>query len=140
MNYEQPRQRQDDKRWDYTNRNDDRIYPIGYCQAFRELDDPPGVIQASQEQIEEHRKFKDKYHTNGHATYEEACNCYKEYLLDHRLKDYHSKHEQHKCQVCGEWTDGGMEIGCYEIFYLCNKHANREEVEKVFTVGECIHS
>lgn len=141
MNYLQPRQRVSNKRWDYTNMNDGVIYPIGYCREFKELDGY--LMPVSEEQKEEHRKFKNKYHSNGHDTYEDACKCYKEYLLDHFIRIRENKDAQHKCKVCNEWTTQAVEVngfggGFFE--YLCSKHSSREEIEKIFNVGECISS
>lgn len=81
--------------------------------------------------------FKHKYHTNGHATLEEACECYKSYQLDHSLRmDQVTSSTMHKCQVCGTWTQAIATVGPWLHFYLCDDHRNREEVAKLFSIGE----
>ena len=132
MNYFGPRQRESDKRWDYTCRNDNWVYPVGYCHEYRSLKN--GLMPVSDEQEREHERFKDKYHTNGHVTADEACQCYKQYLLDRRFHTSQWAGTQHQCNVCGEWTQTYVQIGGYQTFDLCAKHANREEVEKLFDV------
>jgi hypothetical protein len=138
MNYFGPRKRQSDDRWDYTNRNANWIYPIGYCSNYTPLDS--GLIKVSEQQAKDHTRFKDKYHTTGHATADEACECYKEYLLDRRFHVKEYSDTKHKCQVCGEWTQGYVQVGSYQTFDLCDKHANREEVSKLFEVWTSVES
>jgi hypothetical protein len=99
-------------RYHYTCRNDNRIWPVGYCV--------------------EHE---------GHATEQEAQDCYKRYLLDHRLNlDMTMNDTQRKCCICGEWTQKAAEIDNGQIWDLCDAHRNRETVEKLFSVGESISS
>lgn len=142
MNYYGPRQRETDKQWDYTCRNDDRIWPVGYCAAFRDPDEPPSLFPWREDQKAEYRATKDKHHTTGHATSEEACTCFREYLLDHHL-NLAGKYQDawHKCVVCGQLTDRFAEIRHGQSFYLCDAHRTREEVEKLFgPLGEIISS
>ena len=86
MNYYQPLQRIDG-RWDYTRTNDRYVVPIGYCREYNPF--TVGLTLQSQKEVDrlnaEYGRFKDKYHTNGHAASEEACNCYREYQLDNNL-------------------------------------------------------
>lgn len=138
MNYFGPRQRESDNRWDYTCRNDNWIYPTGYCHKFIPLNG--GLMHVSEEQVVEHERFRDKYHTTGHDTPDEACECYKQYMIDQRFHIGKFEDSQHKCQVCGEWTQQYIQIGGYQTFDLCDKHANREEVEKLFTVWTSMES
>lgn len=137
MNYMQPRKRQTDKKWDYTNMNDGIVYPIGYCREFTEL--TGSSFPVSEQQCEEHRKFKNKYHTDGHDTYEDACKCYKDYLLDHSVQIHESKNTQHQCQICKEWTQQIVEVE-YSTFYICKNHIIRESLEKLFSVDQVISS
>lgn len=117
MNYYKASQRNKDKRWDYTKNG----MPIGYCKEYCELDS----------NIESFCATKHKHHTEGHETKEEACECYKEYLLDHRLiLDRKMSNQQLKCEICKEWTNGFAEIDC-NIFTLCPKHNNRKSVEEI---------
>jgi hypothetical protein len=118
-----------DGRWDYScNR-----HPWGYCAAFREPKEGFWTPKA----IAEHTATKDKHHTGGHATKEEAEACYKEYLLDHQLQlDREDKDQQMKCKVCGEWTTKFAMLGGYTLWHLCDRHRNREEVSKLYNIEE----
>lgn len=150
MNYDTPRQRESDKRWNYTQARDGLCWPIGYCQGWRwpspgPMNFPAGF--ATREHYKEHYdkavKFKSKHHTNGHGTAEEAAACYKEYLLDHDLRlDKTLSDQQLKCVVCGEWTQKFAEVTWANSFALCPEHMNRKSVEDRFTVstGTVIHS
>jgi hypothetical protein len=137
MNYYAARQRQSNKRWDYTVRNDEYIAPVGYCSKYyewtEELFKRLGIPE-NDPNIERARSFKHKHHDIGHSTEKEACECYREYLLDQKLKLMLEKSDvQHKCVVCGEWTTNYAEVDT-KYFDLCKDHNNREEVEKLFGV------
>lgn len=149
MNYYQARQREGDKRWDYTCMNDGRIWPIGYCVEYKEFSkDNLAFSHYTDEQLEklnaDQGQFREKYHVNGHETAEEAEDCYKEYLLDHRLKFYkdESEEERHekKCQICGILTTGRAEVDHSRHFDLCPEHQSREKVWELFEVGQSISS
>lgn len=118
MNYYGPRERRDEHGqpaglWHYTCRNDDRIWPVGYC---------------AQE-------------CAGHATPEEACDHYKAYQLDHELRlDNKLADQQRPCEVCGAWTQGCAQIGGYTTYVLCDEHRTREAVAERYTVREIISS
>jgi len=120
MNYKGPRQRNDSKRWDYTNKNDGRVYPIGYCGEA-----------ANEPNNEGH-----------HATEAEACECYKKYLLDTRLKlDGTWTNEKHLCEVrgCSEWTQHYADVDGH-IFDLCDEHRTRAVIEQLYTVHTIVES
>lgn len=134
MNYYEPKQRAKDRRWDYTRNG----APTGYCREYRELDSK--LFPISEAEKEEYRGTAHKHHTNGHANELEARECYKEYMLDHKLRlNGTMANEQRKCQVCGEWTQKFAELGI-SIFTLCDKHNNREEVDKLFEPPDMIWS
>src|SRR5688572_23248514 len=102
MNYYAARQRLKDQRWDYT--LNDR--PYGYCREYVDPDQYPESIREymTENEVQKTRAFQHKYHRDGHATEQEACDCYKEYMLDHHLQlDREDCNSQHKCQKCGEW-------------------------------------
>jgi hypothetical protein len=113
MNYYMPRQRDTDKRWDYTCKNDNRIWPVGYCAG-----------------AEGH-----------HATEEEAYQCYTKWLLENRLSlDRKLSGMQLKCEVCGVYTEKQALVD-HTSFTLCETHLTREHVEKLFgTVGDITSS
>jgi hypothetical protein len=137
MNYLKPRQRASDKRWDYTQMNDGRVWPIGYCAGFREYTpEQRKAFLMNDNWYAKYEANRAKYHEDGHATSEEACECYKQHELDESLHFDVDSHSKQKCEVCEEWTEKRAMVGGYRHFVLCEKHANREEVEKLYTVGE----
>jgi hypothetical protein len=162
LNYAQARLRQSDGRWDWTVRNDDLIRPTGYCRGW---DDTPldevaariGMPLAMLEQDRaQHEPFRDKYHTDGHATKQEAERCFRDYQLDHELHELRGpSDEQHRCQAmwryvdkeqqgrvvatvehyepagpesCMQWTQHAMAIGGYstDLTWLCDGHRKRD--------------
>jgi len=124
-------QRQHDLRWDYTINN----VPAGYCRQWRDWDE--AIQKVSRAAYEKALSFKDKHHGDGHETAEQACACYKEYLLDQRLSLNHKNSgSQHRCKVCGEWTQMFAMVGAYDLFFLCDAHHNRDEIAKLLIVGE----
>lgn len=158
MNYYQPRQRESDKRFDYTNMRDQRVWPIGYCHAWEEF--KPGLA-FNQAMCDDHNarygQFKEKYHTDGHATYEEACECYRRYLLDNELRlqpilieeatekrlqlSYCEFKTEGMEESCGVFTANvAMIAGTMREWSLCTAHLNRESVETLFSVGQSVSS
>ena len=80
-----PRQRPDG-RWEYAAPD----FPVGYCQAVELVEAAiRGVVSAgltgesdvadALARIDAHR---DKYHADGHATADEAAECYRRFLAD----------------------------------------------------------
>jgi hypothetical protein len=132
MNYDEPRQRETDKRWDYTTHNKRTgTRSIGYCRGW---DEKTG---------EKLRPNKDKFHTDGHETREEALECYRQYQLDNEL--FFGKElldSQARCIECGEWTQLMVQVGygVGRVFVLCEKHQNRETVAKHLKPSTSIHS
>jgi hypothetical protein len=135
MNYYGPRQRQGDKRWDYTCKNDGHTYPVGYCAPFRRwTDEELARFGFSRQMVEADEKLEAGHHEGGHATEGEACECYKKYLLDRylRLGQVDANH-QNRCEVCGEFTQLYATIPSeMKHWVLCERHNTREGVEKVF--------
>lgn len=140
MNYYEAKQRQTDKRWDYTRNN----RPTGYCCEYLPVVSeiiPIGEAEskeyqeAKEHQDQEAKEYSDtahKHHTGGHETEKEACECYKEYRLDHHLSLNRTMSSQQKCRICGEWTQKFAEVNLSCIFTLCDKHNNRETVEGLY--------
>lgn len=104
MNYYQPRKRKDGK-WDFTCRNDDDVWAVGYCAEAG---------------------------GGHHESEEEARDCYTKYLLDKELTFTKMANQQRRCQVCQEYTEGIAQVGQATMYVLCDEHRNREEVEKLY--------
>jgi hypothetical protein len=147
MNYYAARQRKDGK-WDYTCSNDGDIWPVGYCNTGilskgPETEPEGSFYRMSEIEWKSICDNKEKYHDHGHKTAEEACKCYKNYLLDNALRFHRPTEEQkqkmdtqHKCKICSDWTQNMAELDL-QHWYLCEKHLNRETVEKLFgNIGE----
>lgn len=128
MNYYSAQQDEDGK-WFFTCNG----YPTGYCQEYKEFsEDDIKNFYISESQIKEHEDTKTKHHCCGHDTYGEACECFKQYMLDHRLRlGLKMSNQQLKCEACGDWTQNYIEID-YRVMPLCEKHNNRETVESLY--------
>lgn len=121
MNYYQARMVADSPdsgkngRWDFTLSNDGHIRAVGYCAVAGR---------------------------GHHKTSEEACECFKKYCLDTKLHlKIECENEMHKCQICGEFTKLSAELrGQLRMWWLCEKHNNRETIEGLFEVGSFVSS
>lgn len=133
-------------RWDMTVGSDEErwVHPIGYCGGWRgDPDDAekerlnaqfgPHFSEGLQREWEAKRPFKDKFHSDGHATSEEAAECWRQYRLDTELEFLESKTQQRKCQVCDAWTLKFALLGreFSEEYVLCDEHCTRENVERL---------
>lgn len=145
MNYYEALQRESDKRWDYTRRNDGRTWAIGYCRGWIETPHEDLVEQYGADQgemfhkaQEECREFQEHYHDDGHETSEEACECYKRYLLDNqvRLEFGTTANTQHRCEMkdCDAWTQK-LAMVEHRTYHLCDDHRNVESLRELVTVG-----
>ncbi len=135
MRYYEARQRTD-RRWDYTiAHNDGTCYPTGYCGGFLDPDDTVkslGYECYSEEQKAEIRSRKDKYHTAGHETAEEAEECYRQYTLDTKTRfGMENSDAQRRCEKCGVWTTKRVMIESLEIV-LCDDHQSKETVAELY--------
>jgi hypothetical protein len=132
MNHYAARQRESDKRWDYTCRNNSRFWAVGYCAGWREPQ--PDVLPKDQirQWIDEMTPHRGKFHTDGHETPEEACDCYRRYMLDFSMRlDGEWSDAQHKFKVCGAWTNGYAQVAS-STWTLCDEHRTREQVETLY--------
>ena len=127
-----------DGRWDYTrNRR-----PAGYCCEYRPLAEDCGFLSPEQVRRENEKMeaLKGKFHTDGHATEEDAQQCYKEYLLDTSLRlmkqEPPNASQQNRCQACKAFTACYAQVGPYRMFTLCPEHNTREQVDVLLNVGE----
>jgi hypothetical protein len=138
MQYFKAMQRTDGK-WDYTVTWDKATHPVGYCHAWREWTENVQVM--SPDQYATALANQHKYHNHGHDTAEEACACYKEYQLDQHLQlGLENEGVQHRCLICNDWTSKVARVGRWGALALCDKHNNREEVAKLYEVGESMES
>lgn len=137
MRHEKARPRQSDGRFDYTSERQGEIHAIGYCSAAPALESFERLgIHASEEYKRQLAENAEKFHTDGHETAEEACECYWQYLLDFRLQFHEQIEELHRCKVCSEWTGKSVSVDSRH-WDLCDKHCNRDEVEKLMSpIGE----
>lgn len=144
MNYLQARQRKSDEKWDFTTMRDGHISPVGYCGGLPNWDGVKGIMPDAviEEGKKEQAPFLDRYHTHGHATAEEAQECYRRYLLDQRLRmGLKLSDQQQKCVECSAWTQGLAMIDGSTHLVLCEQHQAREVVERHFGApGQIISS
>lgn len=125
-----PTQRKSDLRWDYTCESDEEnwIHAVGYCAGYRD----PGPSILGPEMTErlrlETEPYRAKYHTDGHATPEEAMACHRDYELDQRLRFFDEPSTQRQCGICSTWTTGRARLGEYDGYTVCPAHQTRESV------------
>ena len=126
-----------DGRWDYCCGS-----AVGYCRAWEPIPEDGRIIPAesARQHNEQMQPFIGKFHSDGHATEEEACECYKNYLLDTRLhlvkEEPANASSQHRCQICNAFTACHASVGPYRMFTLCPEHQTREIVAGLLEVGE----
>ena len=138
MNHDCARQRQDG-RWDWTTKNDREqgAYPLGYCRGWHDwtqeqanrIGMPLAYLQQKQKQ--EDGPFRSKFHTDGHATKEEAERCFYEFCLDHAL-EFSYDQAMYPCDVpgCETYSSKGLRYSpmgsVISQVTLCDKHCDRE--------------
>jgi hypothetical protein len=142
MNYYAARQRESDGKFDYTCHNDGRTYPVGYCRAYRPFDDKDlgtifcGDAARMAKENEKYGQYANKYHSDGHATADEAGSCYRRYLLDNRSRLHSKKNEDadvlNKCAICGKWCANLGEVDSWIHWYLCDEHLTQESLDELF--------
>lgn len=113
MNYYQASQLQKGG-WHYTCTNDGKTWPVGYCAQH-----------------------------SGHASKEEAQDCYRMYLLDNylQLRSMEIEGSQEPCRICGKMTNLVAEIATVTQYVLCEDHQTEEDVAKLFSsVGSIMSS
>lgn len=126
----------DTNRWEYCRNG----VPTGYCREYKPLGGPmisPALAEKENEKME---PLRGNFHTDGHATKEEAEECYARYLLDTSLRlqttEPDDAEHQEKCEICGAWTTCFARVGAYRAFVLCPAHQTKEAVRSLFRVGE----
>lgn len=133
MNHDEARQ-MNNGLWHYTTKNDDRVYPIGYCSPFQEC-----VICHGRGIVNECDVCKGRgvitveNPCEGHTTregaelhfyYWEVDHCRSGILrLDDKLVD-----GRMRCERCGEPTLRYMQLSdAYDMHMLCSEHQTRED-------------
>ena len=140
MNYDQARQRAEG-RWDWTTMNDGVVRPKGYCAGWRYEEPLPPYLEHLQKLREADRlrdePLREKFHTDGHASAEEAVRCYYEYCLDH-LHDYDMRGSflrYDTCEVCRAPTSRGFDYrrldGLILHVALCDAHRTLDRVREL---------
>lgn len=135
MNYFRPLKRAGDERWDFTVTNDGITHPVGYCAGWQEpakTEQNAHIYPYLVDHAKKMQEHKHKFHTDGHETFEEAVECYRQYQLDTTLRlDGEDPESQQKCEECGTWTQGRA-IVAHQSMVLCDEHRTREVVERKF--------
>lgn len=126
-----------DLRWEMTQGTGSTgPYPTGYCAGWREPDsvNTPAVKDYVKRDLEKRLPFKDKFHTDGHETREEALACWDEYRLDLKLKVVEEPDTQRRCKLCSVWTISRVKfagVALSKPVALCPDHQDRESVKRV---------
>ena len=126
--------------------------PTGYCKPFSELTEDqiknwygprPEDLERYNREMDSYRKANEegKCHDGGHATKEEAEECYKQYTLDFMIRiseDKENARQLNRCEHegCKEYTSGAVWIGAYDVINLCKEHRTREVIAEHVRVGE----
>jgi len=139
----QPLQKQSNGRWDYTVSSDEEgwAHATGYCTGWRDPDETDayfakqgmGEVKVRPEVREKLHRFREKFHSDGHATAAEAEACYREYELDFELRFSEDKDVLKRCGVCEEFTTGRASLGQFGHYAACPKHQTREDVQEIRT-------
>lgn len=155
MNYYKAREKMDENGqgtglWHYTCANDGYIYPVGYCSPLVDcpeckknnlLSIPKGFGGPDCVICEGKRYIRSENACPGHATPDEACDHYKQYLVDHtRISEPKSvEWPKYKCSVkdCNEEGNRMANVQGSMYFELCEKHANKDVLNELVSVGEC---
>lgn len=151
MAWYRPLQRRDG-RWDYVCTNSAGTFAIGYCfngeKPFYSLtwDELADVVKDLygndparwEEEKAKHAPRLANYHNTGHATAEEACECYRRYdVLEHSHR-HDDEDAQKKCAICGEWTMHRVTVGttlCAE-YAICAKCDTEDNVLGLHLTGK----
>lgn len=135
-----PRQRQSDMRWDFTVSSDEEgwAHATGYCVGWKDPDDSNRELKEKfgdnylirPDEAAKMRQFQSKYHSDGHATSQEASECHDEYELDFELRFHENPDEMLKCACCGDFTTGRATLGQFNRYTLCQQHQTRDDAKK----------
>lgn len=127
-----------DGRWDYTTNG----HPTGYCREYAPIKEYGSGVnpEAARGYNQNMLPFVKNFHTDGHETEQEACDCYRKYILDTSLRltpeEPVNASQQTRCRICNKFTACHSYVGAYNLFVLCPEHQTRECVESLYSVGE----
>lgn len=114
MNYDQPRQLKAGG-WHYTSRNDDRIWPVGYCGSHEP-----------------------------HETEDEARRCYRDFELNERLGLDGTLSNWNPCEYpgCETLTNRDATVSGWSMWRLCDEHRTAECCAELYgeKAGDSVHS
>jgi hypothetical protein len=133
--------------WDYccSNRHGG-AYPVGYCAGWSERTkeqfekDFPGHGEVFFKDQERRRPFKEKYHTDGHKTREEAIECYRQYEIDTRSGVGSTGKTHQPCLECGELTNRVLTIRGLRSYRICAKHDDHKALLRHHRGGTMVSS
>jgi hypothetical protein len=134
MTYYGPRQVQATGKWHYTSMNDGHVHAVGDCSPWESCPDCKEFGLWSEEQracttCNGRGLVERENPCPGHETEEEACEHYRQHLIDDSRYDFQMK-PAHACAVCGEMTEMLAGVAYHSIqVWLCDKHRNRENLE-----------
>ena len=157
MNYYQAREIQRDGQhtglFHYTCRNDDHIYPVGFCSPYRECEACHGQVTnpIGEPRPEDCAKCGGKgslllpleQRCPGHPTPEAACEHYRQYLLSKVRFGVADRWPKYQCEAAGCEAEATHVAGIplRSIYHrFCQPHCTLEELAKKLTVGEFISS
>lgn len=113
MRHTRALQRQSDGRWDMATTAGGQSYGVGFCGGKLVT---YGLAPVSD----------GDYHTDGHATKEEAEDCYRRYLATTAILGMFED-TQMRCKVCEAWTQHYAQIQD-TVYTLCPDHQTYEDV------------
>lgn len=142
LNYEQARQIETGPnagKWHYTNRNNDWVYPIGYCSSMvpcTNCDGVPAIVHTRTTLCATcggNGVVESPTPCPGHDTAEEAERHYYEYMADHLFEEGLKARSdlvdgRYKCEVCDAPTLRTLRVEGQIAgnVPLCDEHCNRK--------------
>lgn len=131
----QPLRRESDGRFDMTAAQGDLVVSVGYCSGWSE--DLPEAEKVGEDLVEfarvdreARRRFRSKYHQDGHEFASGAYACWQEFLVDNKLRFLEDPRELRQCLECKAWTPGRADFhgGFLPPFPICVAHQKNEVV------------
>ena len=140
MKHYYARQRPYDYRWEFVVDSDGLVYPAGYCVGVIDLEDPELIESlggrdsiAYDYYVKKVTPFLHMFHVNGHDSKEEACACYRRYLLDNRTSLDIRMDKEQECLICGLKTLYMASVDGMS-YVLCDGHRNTDELSGLLPV------